>query len=109
VARQARLAGYDPNEILDAFRRWWFEDSELSHEVDPDKHWKDVHRCEGYEQVAHIVLRFITAGTSEAEVEKMFSVQKRIQGIHGTDYRTDTIHARLVLHEKSQGEMKNLK
>jgi hypothetical protein len=100
VTGQARLPGCDPIKIPDAFRQWWFVDLELSHKIDPDKHWREVHGCEGHGQLAHIALRFLTAGTSEAEVERALGVHRHIQRIHETDYRTDTIHARFVLHEK---------
>jgi hypothetical protein len=35
--------------------------------------------------------------TSEMNVEMAIRVQRRIHGMHRTNYRTDTIHARLVL------------
>jgi hypothetical protein len=94
------LAGYEPVEILDGFRRSRFVDLEFSHKVDTDKNWREVHGGEGYRQVAHLALRFVTAGTSEAEVERVINVQRHSQGIDGKDYRTDTIRARLVLHEE---------
>jgi hypothetical protein len=85
VICQARPAGNDPIEILNGFRRWWFVDLELSHKVDPDKPWREVHRCEPCERVAHIPLGFVTVGTSKAEVERALSAQSHIPGIHGTD------------------------
>jgi hypothetical protein len=81
----ARPAGNDLIEILDGFRSWRFVDLELSHKVDPDKRWREVHRCERCERVAHTALGFVTAGTSEAEVERVLSAQRHIPGIHGTD------------------------
>jgi hypothetical protein len=38
-------------------------------------------------------------GSGEADVERLLSVQQHIQGVHGITCRTDTSHARAVLHE----------
>jgi hypothetical protein len=78
VTYQARLAGCNSIEIRDGFRQWWFDDMELSHEVDPDKHRREVHGRESYGQVAYMVLPFVTTGTSEGEVERVPSVQNGI-------------------------------
>jgi hypothetical protein len=49
------------------------------------------------------------ARTSEAEVQAVCSVRGCIHRIHGTDYRTDAVHARLVRHEKSEPRVNELR
>jgi hypothetical protein len=50
-------------------------------------------------ETAHVALHFIILGPSDAETERTLSVQRSLQGLHGTNYRTGTLHARLLLHE----------
>jgi hypothetical protein len=51
------------------------EEPLVSHEIDPDKHWREVRGCEGHGHMAPIALRFVTAGPSEAEVEIVLRVE----------------------------------
>jgi hypothetical protein len=49
----------------------------MSYDVDPDEHWREFHGCEGHGQVTHITLRFVTAETNEADVERVISMQSK--------------------------------
>ena len=48
--------------------------------------------------LAYICVRFSTIGTSEAEVEKLFSIQKNILSRSVVNIGTATLHHRCVLH-----------
>jgi hypothetical protein len=60
---------------------------------DPDQYWCVFHgRSNAFTCLAHVALKFITLGRSEADVERILGIQKYFQAIHSTNYRMETIH-----------------
>ena len=55
-----------------------------------------------WQEFSKICLRIVTYGTSEADVERNFSLQREIQGKHSTNIRIDTIEARITLNSKEK-------
>jgi hypothetical protein len=52
----------------------------------------------------------VSAGETNAfEVERVITIQRHIEGIHGADDRTDAIQAFLVIHEKRQPRVSELR
>jgi hypothetical protein len=101
VSRQCRFFGYNPEVVLPLLGKWWYLPSKesLPAMFDPDLLWRKVHgRDPEHQMLAHIALRFITLGTREADVERLLSRQRAIQGQHETNSRTDMLHARFSLH-----------
>jgi hypothetical protein len=69
-------------------------------DMHPDAYWREFHgQSDERGCLAHVALRFITLGCSEADIERLLSRQKQIQQQFGTNYRTDTLHARELLHQ----------
>jgi hypothetical protein len=67
--------------------------------IDSDVFWRRSHGLANeYKEISRVALRFITLGASEADGERLLSQQRAIQGIHGTNYQVETIHARIHLH-----------
>jgi hypothetical protein len=74
----------------------------------PDPYWRKLFCQAGsvWQSASQIAMRFISAGTSEAEVERTLSRQKDIQGLHGTNFGTAILDARLTLMaEQSSGNL----
>jgi hypothetical protein len=88
----------DPDQIEQKYREWLFTLNVPDSPADTEQHWREVHSL-GPEWcgLARIGLRYASMGTSEAEVERLLREQKHVQGMHGTNYGTETLHARLVL------------
>jgi hypothetical protein len=102
IRHQSPLLGYDPNLIMQTVTSWWRDGSDIPPELCPDTYWREFHgHSDELGCVAHVALCFITLGCSEADMERLISLQKGIQGIHGTNYRMETLHARAVLHQNT--------
>jgi hypothetical protein len=100
IAAQATYLGYADDEIIHALRGWWVEDRAVPLDVHPDKYWRQLHgESRTIAKLAHVAWRFIALVCSEADIERLLCRHNHIQGESGSNYRTDTIHARLVIHE----------
>jgi hypothetical protein len=100
IIRQALHLRYGPDQVLNLFDIWWTgADGEISFDVHADVYWREFHgRSDELARLAHVALRFVTLGCSEADIERLLSRQKQIQRQFGTNYRTDTLQARMILH-----------
>jgi hypothetical protein len=59
----------------------------MSQTIHPDQYWRESHgHSRDFAPLAHVVLRFIALGCSEADRECLLSLQKGIQVIHGMIY-----------------------
>jgi hypothetical protein len=93
--------GYPAEEIMTSFHDWWADGTVRDEGQHPDAYWRQFHGCsDACGRFAHVALRFITLGCSEAEIERLLSEQRHLQGVHGTNYRTDTLQARELLRER---------
>jgi hypothetical protein len=92
----------DSDQIEQRYREWLFILTVPNAPINPDEHWREVHSL-GPEWcgLARIGVRCAWMGTSEAEVERLLPEQKQIQGMHGVNYGTETLHARLVIRRSS--------
>jgi hypothetical protein len=100
IVQLCQPLGYPPDDIVNLFHKWWQEADVGDHDLTPDDYWREYHgQSTALGRLAHIALRFVTLGCSEADIERLLSEQKHLQGIHGTNYRMDTLQAREVLRE----------
>jgi hypothetical protein len=101
IARQCVHLNYNPEQIFHLFDAWWTDaDKIISADVHPDSDWRKFHgRSDERASLADVALRFITLGSSEADIECLLSRQKQIQQQFGTNCRTDTLQARHLLHQ----------
>jgi hypothetical protein len=92
-------------DVTKDFERWLFDADAPERpfpddSLNPNMYWRSMHaKGDQSHELSMIALRFISLAASEAEVERTLSLQKNIQGLHGTNYGTETLHARLVLHK----------
>jgi hypothetical protein len=61
----------------------------------PDTLWRKAHRFGPWSVFSDLALRFITCGTSEADAERVFSLQKHFAGLHGTRLGVRTMSSRI--------------
>jgi hypothetical protein len=61
-----------------------------------DDMWRIAHRHAGWEIMADLALRFISCGTSEADAERVLSMQRNIAGLHGTRFGIEGMRARMI-------------
>jgi hypothetical protein len=87
-----------PERVGKKFRSWLFKGKVPDCPTEADLHWRTVHALGAvWEDLARIGVRYAAMATSEAEVERLLSVQKDVQGIHGVHFGTATLDARLFL------------
>lgn len=60
-------------------------------------YWRRIHQYNDFKDLAVLGVRLASIGVSEAEVERIFSVPKRMFGQHTFNMGTETLHNRLVL------------
>lgn len=60
-------------------------------------YWRRIHQFNEFKDLATLGIRLASIGVSEAEVERIFSVQKRIMGQNTFNMGTKTLHNRLIL------------
>jgi hypothetical protein len=101
IIHQCIRVGYDPEKVLTLFNDWWSQEDEgMRPDVHPDVLWREFHgRSDERAGVAHVALRFVTLGCSKADIERLLSRQKQIQGQFGITYRTDTLQARVLMDQ----------
>jgi hypothetical protein len=102
IRGMAAALGMDGDSIVERFNEWLFTLDVCEVGWDPDRHWREVHLAQAkWADLARIGLRYASIGTSEASVERLLGEQKEVQGRHGVNFGTETLHARLVLrHEE---------
>jgi hypothetical protein len=57
--------------------------------------WRIAHRYQMWAPFADLALRLISCGVSEADAERLLSLQRNIAGLHGTRFGIATMEARL--------------
>jgi hypothetical protein len=57
--------------------------------------WRAVHRFEEWYALSELALRLVTCGMSEADAERLFSMQCNIAGLHGTRFGLPSMEAHL--------------
>jgi hypothetical protein len=86
------------------FRKWLFGDlkavSFLNESPESvDDMWRIAHRLKEWRDFADLSLRFISCGTSEADAERILSLERNIAGLCGTRFGIRSMEARLRGHE----------
>jgi hypothetical protein len=103
IRYQSSFIGYSDTEVFELFRHLVMSDEEPPIMSDPDQYWCVFHgHPNALACLAHVALKFITLGCSEADVERILSIQKHFQGICRTNYRMETIHSQAFLHESAR-------
>lgn len=104
IRRQMNLLGIQNEEsAVLLLRNWWFE-SELEgfDKISPfdttDSYWRRLITNSNTKDLAYICLRFASIGASEAEVERLFSIQKNMLSRSAVNVGTATLHHRCILH-----------
>jgi hypothetical protein len=107
--QMAMTLGMDADQITVKFRDWLFILEIPDAPTVPDLHSREVRaRHPDLRDFVGIGVRYVSAVTSEADVERILGEQQELQGTHGVNYGTDTLHARLVLrHERHIGGKKS--
>lgn len=83
IRRQIRLLEIQNEEyIVLQLRKWWFEYklfgfNKISQDETTDSYWRRLQINSDTKDLAYICIRFATLGASEAEVEHIFSIQKK--------------------------------
>jgi hypothetical protein len=99
IRRQSSFLGYSDTEIFELFRYWVMSNEEPPIMSNPYEY------CHLFHGPMHSHIRCMLhwkLGRSKADVERILSIQKHFKGIHGTNYRMETIHARAFLHESTR-------
>ena len=100
VCEMASLLGMNVIHVKKMFNSWLFSRPEELQFADllmtnENNLWRSAHKYEEWSELATIALRFVTVGTSEADVERILSVQKNIMGDHMVNAGTKMMFARL--------------
>jgi hypothetical protein len=114
----AQKLGYDPNltTIRAMYDRWLFAPrSEIPflsgtriELLSANEMWRTAHRYTGWEIFAGIALRFVASGTSEADAERVLSMQRNIAGLHGTRFGIQGMRARMIGRRRFPGSKRIL-
>jgi hypothetical protein len=98
VREMASALGMEADNVANQLGEWLFTLEIPDAPTIPDLHWRDVHaRHPKWRDLARIGIRYASIATSEAAVERILGEQQEVQGLHGVNYGTETLHARLVL------------
>jgi hypothetical protein len=62
---------------------------------DRNQIWRTAHRFEEWSSFSEMAVRLVTCGTSEADAERILSMQRNIAGLHGTRFGLSSMEARL--------------
>jgi hypothetical protein len=94
--------GLDESSTIALFDRWLFSAApdvpflqNLDGSEEPNMIWRAAHRFEEWSALSELTLRFVTCGTSEADAERLPSIQSNIAGLHGTRFGLPPMETRL--------------
>jgi hypothetical protein len=80
----------DEHEIMQQFDKWQFHSAtglpflqDVTSSQNQNLICRTAHRFEDWASFPELALRFITCGTSEADAERIISMQRNIVGLHG--------------------------
>jgi hypothetical protein len=92
----------DASVMTGLFQLWLFgTDEEIPFLGDcflhdsPNEMWRVAHRYKQWSVFADLALRFVSCGTSEADAERILSMQRNIAGLHGTRFGTQSMKSRI--------------
>jgi hypothetical protein len=101
IRQMATTLGMDADQIVVKLRDWLFTLEIPDASTIRDLHWREVHaRHPDWRDFARIGMHYASVTTSEADVERILGVQPELQGVHGANCETATLHARLVLRHE---------
>jgi hypothetical protein len=69
--------------------------------VRAEQMWRMAHRHAGWEILADVALRIVSSGTSEADAERILSMERNIAGLHGTRFGIQGMRSRMILARKA--------
>ena len=101
IINQAHILGYQNAEaIFNLYQSWLYMAHEepikyISLDDTNNTYWRRLHQV--YPELSHICIRLCSIGVSEAEVERLMSVQKNMFSPHATNVGTEMLHARCVV------------
>jgi hypothetical protein len=94
--------GFDKSSTIALLDRWVFSAApevpflqHLDGSEEPNMIWRAAHRFEAWSAVSELALCLVTCGKSEADAERLFSMQHNIAGAHGTHFGLPSMEARL--------------
>jgi hypothetical protein len=94
--------GLDEPSTIALFDRWLFSAApevpflqRLNGSEEPNMIWRAAHRFEEWSALSELALRIVTYGMSEADTERLLSMQCNIAGLHGTRFSLPSMEARL--------------
>jgi hypothetical protein len=97
----ARALGMDADQITVKLPDWLFTLEILDAPTIPDLHSREVHaKHPDWRDFARIGVCYASIATSEADIERILGEQQELQGAHGVNYGTNTLHAQLVLRHE---------
>jgi hypothetical protein len=103
IRRQYSQLAYNEQEIIMEVRHWRLDDDTLPADASRDKYWREGPGSPAmWRRLVHVALRFVILSANEADVERLISIRRHLQGNTGTNHRPDANHARLMMHEKRQ-------
>lgn len=100
LQEQEQLLGLSGIESM--IQKWLFTEFsnsflEIKKDETMNDYWRRVHQYNEFKDLSVLGVRLSSIGVSEAEVERIFSVQKRMLGQHTFNMGTETLHNRLIL------------
>ena len=76
------------------------------HKGEPGMFWRHVSsQSRQWKEFCSIALRCLTVATSEAEVERIFSSDRQILGLHGHNWKHQNLHHRTVIRTTTVAEI----
>jgi hypothetical protein len=94
--------GLDEPSTITLFDRWRFSGAlevpflqHLDGREEPNMIWRAAHRFEEWFALSEFALPLVTCGTSEADTERLLSMQCNIAGLHGTSFDLPSMEANL--------------
>jgi hypothetical protein len=97
----AAALDFDVEHVEMGLREWLFTASILDGPELPDPHWREEYaRNPEWKDLGRIGVRYASMRVSEADVERLIGEQQQIQGLHGVNFGTEMLHARLVLRHQ---------
>jgi hypothetical protein len=102
IIELAGRLGLDPEHMGALYDLWLFgPPEEIPFALDEaaqgsvNSLWRIAHRYEKWTSFADLALRLVSSGVSEADAERILSMQKNIAGLHGTRFGRTTMEARI--------------
>lgn len=104
--RMSKEFNFDEENIRNMFRCWLYEapdelpfEDAIKQNLNSNEIWRRAHSYKSWIDFSTVALRYVTCGTSEAEIERLISIHKRIVGGCMTNLGYETLEARLRLNK----------